>query len=75
MYMAKSSSAISNTEYLRGKILELAEKNRFVEPHYKTILDYTINNLQSSGLGEEYYGYHNIDHLLEVPFCALLVGG
>ena len=73
--MVKSSSAVSNTEYLRGQILELAGKNGFVEPHYKTILDYTINNLQSSGLGEEYYGYHNIDHLLEVPFCALLVGG
>ena len=73
--MVKSSSAVSNTEYLRGQILELAEKNGFAEPHYKTILDYTINNLQSSGLGEEYYGYHNIDHLLEVPFCALLVGG
>ena len=73
--MVKSSSAISNTEYLRDQILVLAEKNGFVEPHYKTILDYTINNLQSNGLGEEYYGYHNIDHLLEVPFCALLVGG
>ena len=75
MHMAKSSSSISNTEYLRDKILELAGKNGFVEPHYKTILDYTINNLKSSGLGEEYYGYHNIDHLLEVPFCTLLVGG
>ena len=73
--MAKLSSTISNTAYLRDKILELAEKNGFVEPHYKTILDYTINNLKSSGLGEEYYGYHNIDHLLEVPFCTLLVGG
>ena len=75
MCMVKSSSAVSNTEYLRGQILELAEKNGFVEPHYKTILDYTINNLQSNDLGEEYYGYHNIEHLLEVPFCALLVGG
>ena len=73
--MVKSSSAVSNTEYLRGQILELAGKNGFAEPHYKTILDYTINNLKSSGLGEEYYGHHNIDHLLEVPFCALLVGG
>ena len=73
--MVKSSSVVSNTEYLRDQILVLADKNGFVEPHYKTILDYTINNLQSNGLGEEYYGYHNIDHLLEVPFCALLVGG
>ena len=53
--MVKSSSAVSNTEYLRDQILVLAEKNGFVEPHYKTILDYTINNLQSNGLGEEYY--------------------
>ena len=75
MHMAKSSSSISHTKYLRDKILELAGKNGFVEPHYETILDYTINNLKSSGLGEEYYGYHNIDHLLEVPFCTLLVGG
>jgi len=73
--MVESPSTLSNTKYLRSQILELAEKNGFVEPHYKTILDYTINNLKSTGLGEEYYGYHNIDHLLEVPFCALLIGG
>ena len=52
--MVKSSSAVSNTKYLRDQILVLAEKNGFGEPHYKTILDYTINNLQSNGLGEEY---------------------
>jgi len=72
--MEKSSSITSNTERLRNKILELAEKNGLTEPYYKTILDYTIANLKSNDFAEKYYGYHNIDHLLEVPFCTLLVG-
>ena len=72
--MEKSSSITSNTKHLRNKILELAEKNGLTEPYYKTILDYTIANLKSNDFAEKYYGYHNIDHLLEVPFCTLLVG-
>ena len=72
--MEKSSSITSNTKRLRNKILELAEKNGLTEPYYKTILDYTIANLKSNDFAEKYYGYHNIDHLLEVPFCTLLVG-
>ena len=72
--MEKSSSITSNTKHLRNKILELAEKNGLTEPYYKTILDYTIANLESNDFAEKYYGYHNIDHLLEVPFCTLLVG-
>jgi len=65
--MKKSSSITSNTKHLRNKILELAEKNGLTESYYKTILDYTIANLESHDFAEKYYGYHNIDHLLEVP--------
>ena len=75
--MTKQSSGIfdiSNIAHLKNEVIRLAEKNGFTEPCYKTMLDYTINNLQSSGLGEKYYGYHNIDHLLEIPLGVLLVG-
>jgi hypothetical protein len=72
--MTNFSTGISNIIYLKNEVVRLAEKNGFNEPCYKIMLDYTINNLQSSGLGEKYYGYHNIDHLLEIPLGALLVG-
>ena len=72
--MTNVSTGISNIAYLKNEVIRLAEKNGFNEPCYKIMLDYTINNLQSSGLGEKYYGYHNIDHLLEIPLGVLLVG-
>ena len=72
--MTKLSSDISNIAYLKNEVIRMAEKNGFSESCYKIMLDYTINNLQSSGLGEKYYGYHNIDHLLEIPLGVLLVG-
>ena len=71
--MTNLSTGISNITYLKNEVVRLAEKNGFNEPCYKIMLDYTINNLQSSGLGEKYYGYHNIDHLLEIPLGVLLV--
>ena len=65
--MEKFSSKIFNVTQLKNEVIRLAEKNGFTESCYSAMLDYTINNLQSSGLGEKYYGYHNIDHLLEIP--------
>jgi len=73
--MTNLSIGISNITNLKNEVIRMAEKNGFNEPCYKNMIDYTINNLQSSGLGEKYYGYHNIDHLLEIPLGVLLVGG
>ena len=39
---------------------------------YNRMLDYTIEIFETQGLGNEYYGYHNIDHELEVTYVALL---
>ena len=36
------------------------------------MLDYTIEIFESQGLGRDYYGYHNIDHELEVTYITLL---
>ena len=39
---------------------------------YKNMLDYTIEIFETQGLGREYYGYHDLDHELEVTYIALL---
>ena len=38
---------------------------------YTEMLDYTIDLFESQGLGTDYYGYHNINHELEVTYVAL----
>ncbi len=39
---------------------------------YNKMLDYTIEIFETQGLGRDYYGYHNIDHELEVTYITLL---
>ena len=36
------------------------------------MLEYTIEIFENQGLGRDYYGYHNIDHELEVTYITLL---
>ena len=36
------------------------------------MLDFTIDLFESHGLGDDYYGYHNIKHELEVTYVSLL---
>lgn len=67
---------ISNTlfkHYLQNKITELLPKNWNEKP-YKEILDYIINLFNTHNLGKNYYGYHNIDHELEVSYITMLIG-
>ena len=59
---------------LRSKILEEAKKIGLTEPCYQKMLDYTIKIFETNGLGTEYYGYHNINHELEVTLGILLIG-
>ena len=46
--------------------------NGFDKMCYSNILDYTIDLFNSKGLGEDYFGYHNIVHELEVTYVTLL---
>lgn len=39
---------------------------------YNRMLEYTIGIFEAQGLGQDYYGYHNIDHELEVAYITLL---
>jgi len=47
-------------------------QNRIDEDSYVEMLDYTIDLFESQGLGTDYYGYHNINHELEVTYVSLL---
>jgi hypothetical protein len=57
---------------MRNEILSLMVENGLEEDCYVEMLDYTIDLFESQGLGTEYYGYHNINHELEVTYISLL---
>ena len=58
---------------LRNEIINLLVEAGMDDDCYTEMLDYTINLFEGQGLGSDYYGYHNINHELEVTFGTLLV--
>ena len=62
----------ANTHSMRNEILNLMVKNELEGDCYVEMLDYTIDLFESQGLGTDYYGYHNINHELEVTYVSLL---
>ncbi len=60
------------TTVMRKEILNLMVLNRLQNDCFTEILDYTIDLFESQGLGTNYYGYHNINHELEVTYVSLL---
>ena len=62
----------ANVHPIRNEILSLMVENGIEEDCYVEMLDYTIDLFESQGLGIEYYGYHNINHELEVTCVSLL---
>jgi len=58
---------------LKNKIQELLVSSGIENTTcYNKMLDYTIEIFETQGLGQNYYGYHNIDHELEVTYITLL---
>ncbi|MHA7647416.1 HD domain-containing protein [Nitrosopumilus sp. S4] len=62
----------ANTVSMRNEILSLMVENGLDDDCYVEMLDYTIDLFESQGLGTDYYGYHNINHELEVTYVSLL---
>ncbi len=62
----------ANPHSMRNEILSLMVQNKIEEDSYIEMLDYTIDLFESQGLGTDYYGYHNINHELEVTYVSLL---
>lgn len=62
-----------NNHPLKEKIQELLDSSEIEKTAiYNRMLDYTIEIFETQGLGQDYYGYHNIDHELEVTYTTLL---
>ncbi|KAF6247850.1 hypothetical protein C6990_04315 [Nitrosopumilus sp. b3] len=57
---------------MRNEILNLMVQKGIQDDCYVEMLDYTIDLFESQGLGTDYYGYHNINHELEVTYFSLL---
>ena len=57
---------------MRQQIIDLLVQNELEEDCFIEMLDYAIDLFESQGLGSEYYGYHNINHELEVTYVSLL---
>ncbi|WP_420710236.1 HD domain-containing protein [Nitrosopumilus sp.] len=47
-------------------------QNGLEDDCYIEMLNYTIDLFESQGLGIDYYGYHNINHELEITYVSLL---
>jgi hypothetical protein len=63
---------LKNTVALSDEIRKIMSENGFAKSCYSEILDYTIELFESHGLGNDYYGYHNIVHELEVTYVTLI---
>lgn len=57
---------------MRNEIISLMVQSGLEDDCYVEMLDYTIDLFESQGLGNDYYGYHNIRHELEVTYVSLL---
>ena len=62
----------ANVHSMRNEILSLMTEQKLENDCYLEMLDFTIDLFESQGLGIEYYGYHNINHELEVTYISLL---
>ena len=62
----------ATTHSMRNEILNQMVQKGLDDDCYVEMLDYTIDLFESQGLGTDYYGYHNINHELEVTYFSLL---
>ena len=58
--------------HMRNEILSMMTQRGLEDDCYVEMLDYTIDLFESQVLGADYYGYHNINHELEVTYVSLL---
>ena len=64
----------ANPPSLRNAIFDLLSSIKLATDENVKLLDYTIQLFQNNGLFSDYYGYHNVDHELEVTYITLLSG-
>ena len=61
----------ANIPTLKNAIIDLMTESGIANKQFTMILDYVIDLFEKNNIGTDYYGYHNIDHELEVTYIAL----
>ena len=62
----------ANSHSLRDGICDLLASANIATEQNIQLLDYTIDLFNKNGLSSDYYGYHNVDHELEVTYVTLM---
>ena len=62
----------ASSHSLRNGVFDLLSSINLATKENVQLLDYTIELFNKNGLSSDYYGYHNIDHELEVTYVALM---
>ena len=57
---------------LRSRIIQLSGNMRLDDKTVSKIIRHALSEFSKHGLGIDYYGYHNINHELEVAYFTLL---
>jgi hypothetical protein len=63
---------ITRESILKDKIIELGKSMWLNKVDAHRIIRHAISEFSKNGLGSDYYGYHNINHELEVTYFTLL---
>lgn len=62
----------SKENLLKDKIIELAIDAGLDHTYVKAIIRHVVSEFSKNGLGSDYYGYHGLNHELEVTYFTLM---
>jgi hypothetical protein len=63
---------IARQANLKDEIIKLATTMGLQDRWVQRVIRHAVSEFSKKGLGSDYYGYHNIDHGLEVTYFTLL---
>jgi hypothetical protein len=63
---------ITRESILKDKIIELGKALWLNRADAHRLIQHAVSEFSKNGLGSDYYGYHNINHELEVTYFTLL---
>ncbi len=63
---------IAEQAVLKDKIVQLGTNMGLRHKWLERIIRHAVSEFSKKGLGSDYYGYHNIDHELEVAYVTML---
>ncbi len=71
-WWVKYNFGLTNQSDLKDKIISLAVELGLKKRWTKKLIRHAVSEFSKKGLGQDYYGYHNIDHELQATYFTLL---